>query len=95
MAGEKKPGGWKVPFAGLSGFILGAATVLLIVYLYGRFGGRLETAAPVVSSTPPASAAPLPRRFRLLRSPLPSWHGRLCLRRPTSWRAACCSPSRE
>lgn len=33
---ERKRGSWKVPFAGLAGFALGAATVLLVVWLYGR-----------------------------------------------------------
>jgi peptidoglycan LD-endopeptidase LytH len=55
MTGERKRGGWKVPFAGLAGFALGAATVLLVVWLY-----RKEQAPPVppVTVHPPVSATP-------------------------------------
>ncbi len=49
MAREKK--GLPVPLAGLAGFALGAATVLLIVWLYG--GGR--------ASAPPAQQTPSPQ----------------------------------
>jgi murein DD-endopeptidase MepM/ murein hydrolase activator NlpD len=49
MARERKS--WRVPLTGLAGFALGAATVLLIVWLYG--GGT----RPV---PPPAARAPLP-----------------------------------
>jgi murein DD-endopeptidase MepM/ murein hydrolase activator NlpD len=59
MAGEKKPGSWKVPLAGLGGFILGAATVLLVVILYGRFSGTPAGPRPV-SPPPPGAAAPTP-----------------------------------
>ncbi len=52
---EKKRGSWKVPFAGLAGFTLGAGTVLLIVWLYGG-GGPPAAAPPVVQA--PAPAAP-------------------------------------
>jgi murein DD-endopeptidase MepM/ murein hydrolase activator NlpD len=65
---ERKRGSWKVPFAGLAGFALGAATVLLVVWLYGR-----ETMTPGVSvpqvgapptaptqAPPPQSPAPPP-----------------------------------
>ena len=56
MAGERKRGGWKVPLAGLLGFALGSATVLLIVWLYSREGRPLATPAP--PSGGPAPAAP-------------------------------------
>jgi murein DD-endopeptidase MepM/ murein hydrolase activator NlpD len=56
MAGDKKPGSLKVPLAGLGGFILGAATVLLVVYLYGRLSGRPQE--PRTVSPPPPMAAP-------------------------------------
>lgn len=56
MTEEKKRGSWKVPFAGLAGFALGAATVLLIVWLYG-----VEKAPPAaVSPSPPVTSAPAP-----------------------------------
>jgi murein DD-endopeptidase MepM/ murein hydrolase activator NlpD len=56
VAGERKRGSWKVPLAGFAGFALGAATVLLIVWLY-----RKEQAAPVVPpAAPPVSATPAP-----------------------------------
>jgi murein DD-endopeptidase MepM/ murein hydrolase activator NlpD len=59
MAKERK--GLPVPVAGLAGFVLGAATVLLIVWLYGGVrsapsNAPQEAAAP---GTPPAQA-PLP-----------------------------------
>lgn len=60
MAGEKKPGSWKVPLAGLGGFILGAATVLLIVSLYGRFVRAPAPAVPSEISSSPAPATPAP-----------------------------------
>jgi peptidoglycan LD-endopeptidase LytH len=56
--GEKKKGSWKVPLAGLAGFALGAATVLLVVWLY-----RKEQAPPLPeapSAAPPVSATPVP-----------------------------------
>lgn len=59
MAGEKKPGSWKVPLAGLGGFILGAATVLLVVTLYGQLGGR-PPEPRTVSPPPPMAASPAP-----------------------------------
>jgi len=58
MAGDKKPGSLKVPLAGLGGFILGAATVLLVVYLYGQLSGRPPV--PRTVSPPPPMAAPSP-----------------------------------
>ena len=54
--GAKKPGSWKVPLAGLGGFILGAATVLLVVILYGRITGT--SPAPRIVSPPPPGTAP-------------------------------------
>jgi peptidoglycan LD-endopeptidase LytH len=59
MAREKKPGSWKVPLAGLGGFILGAATVLLVVYLYGQLSGRPQQPR-TVSPPPPGAASPAP-----------------------------------
>jgi peptidoglycan LD-endopeptidase LytH len=53
MAKERKS--WRVPLAGLAGFALGAATVLLIVWLYG---GGTRPAPPV--SAPPVASAPSP-----------------------------------
>jgi murein DD-endopeptidase MepM/ murein hydrolase activator NlpD len=52
MTREKKS--WRVPLAGLAGFALGAATVLLIVWLYG---GGTRTAPPA-EAPPPAATAP-------------------------------------
>jgi murein DD-endopeptidase MepM/ murein hydrolase activator NlpD len=58
MAKERK--GLPVPVAGLVGFVLGAATVLLIVWLYG--GGRSAPPAPreEAPATPGASPAQAP-----------------------------------
>jgi murein DD-endopeptidase MepM/ murein hydrolase activator NlpD len=56
MAGERKRGGWKVPLAGLAGFALGAATVLLIVWLYGKSEAPRMAAPPAAS--PPAAQTP-------------------------------------
>jgi murein DD-endopeptidase MepM/ murein hydrolase activator NlpD len=61
MTGEKKQGGWKVYLAGLAGFVLGAATVLLIVALYGQEGASPPVASvptPTRSQPTPAPAAP-------------------------------------
>ncbi|MFL6262574.1 MAG: M23 family metallopeptidase [Thermoanaerobaculia bacterium] len=55
MAREKKS--WRVPLAGLAGFALGAATVLLIVWLYG---GGTRTAPPPLETGAPASRTPVP-----------------------------------
>ncbi|HEY7215652.1 MAG TPA: M23 family metallopeptidase [Thermoanaerobaculia bacterium] len=70
MVGERKRGGWKVPLAGLAGFALGAATVLLIVWLYGKSEAPRMEAPPAAtpsaaqpSSTaqpPPSQTAPAP-----------------------------------
>ena len=66
MAGEKR-GGWKVPLAGFAGFALGAATVLLVVWLYVRERGPLtsspapfpgSTAVPAAPGAPPAIPSP-------------------------------------
>src|SRR5262245_18571569 len=56
MADERKRGGWKVPLAGLLGFALGSATVLLIVWLYSHEGKPL--ASPAAPSGGPVSTAP-------------------------------------
>ncbi|HEY0513156.1 MAG TPA: M23 family metallopeptidase [Thermoanaerobaculia bacterium] len=59
MAREKKS--WRIPLTGLAGFALGAATVLLIVWLYGGGFGGNRTAAPAPSgATVPAVPAPSP-----------------------------------
>jgi peptidoglycan LD-endopeptidase LytH len=79
MASERK--GLPVPVAGLVGFVLGAATVLLIVWLYG---GGVRTAPPEESPTaatsgasgtsgipaPAPGAAPAPQPVRPGPSPL-------------------------
>lgn len=62
--GEKKRG-WQVPLAGCAGFALGAAAVLLIVWLYRKepfTPAAPSTTVPPVSATPaqPAPAAPQP-----------------------------------
>lgn len=54
MGKERKS--WRVPLAGLAGFALGAATVLLVVWLYG---GGTRTAPPA-GSAPPVAAVPSP-----------------------------------
>lgn len=57
MAREKKG----LPLAGLAGFALGAATVLLIVWLYGGSNGGGTASAPPAQEPPaqePATAAP-------------------------------------
>src|SRR3954452_1810961 len=56
MARDKKPGSWKVPLAGFGGFLLGAATVLLVVYLYGQLSGHQQQ--PRAVSPPPPMGAP-------------------------------------
>jgi murein DD-endopeptidase MepM/ murein hydrolase activator NlpD len=70
MAGNKKPGSWKVPLAGFGGFILGAATVLLVVYLYGQLSGRQQPARTV--SPPPPMAAPSPSPIATPPFPAPA-----------------------
>ena len=60
MAGEKKRGSWKVPLAGLAGFALGAATVLLVLWLYG--GGQIpRPEAPTATGPDPAPSAASPQ----------------------------------
>ena len=54
---ERKRGSWKVPFAGLAGFALGAATVLLVVWLYGWQTTAPGTVSPGTGA-PPASRPP-------------------------------------
>jgi peptidoglycan LD-endopeptidase LytH len=70
MSRDKKPGSWKVPLAGFGGFILGAATVLLVVYLYGQFSGRPQP--PRAVSPPPPMAAPSPSPVAPLPFPVPA-----------------------
>lgn len=63
MTGERKRGGWQVPLAGLAGFALGAATVLLVVGLYRKEQAPAvppPPAAPSVSATPAPTPAPSP-----------------------------------
>jgi peptidoglycan LD-endopeptidase LytH len=57
VAGESKRGSWKVPLAGLAGFALGAATVLLVLWLYGGGGWQRSETPP---TTAPPAAAPAP-----------------------------------
>jgi murein DD-endopeptidase MepM/ murein hydrolase activator NlpD len=62
MAGERKS--WRVPLAGLAGFAVGAATVLLIVWLYGgglTGGAPGEPAAAPPPATPPMAQGPAPQ----------------------------------
>jgi murein DD-endopeptidase MepM/ murein hydrolase activator NlpD len=60
LAPERK--GWRVSLAGLAGFALGAATVLLIVWLYGgNLGGKGTAGAPSPApASPAAPTAPAP-----------------------------------
>jgi len=61
VASERKS--WRVPLAGLAGFALGAATVLLIVWLYGdrlTGGAAQEEEAPSVPSQVQTPVAPGP-----------------------------------
>jgi murein DD-endopeptidase MepM/ murein hydrolase activator NlpD len=69
MARERK--GLPVPVAGLVGFVLGAATVLLIVWLYGG-GTRNAPPTAATSGTPGQApgAAPAPQPNRPGPSPL-------------------------
>ncbi len=57
LKGEKKSS--RVPLAGLAGFALGAATVLLIVHLYGR-GGTAPAVSPPAPRYPQAPAQATP-----------------------------------
>ena len=62
--GERRRGGWRVPLAGLAGFALGAATVLLIVWLYGkaaapRTGAPPSAAPPQTTPAPPTTTPPV------------------------------------
>jgi murein DD-endopeptidase MepM/ murein hydrolase activator NlpD len=60
LAPERKS--WRVSLAGLAGFALGAATVLLIVWLYGgNLGGKGTAEAPSPApASPAAPTAPAP-----------------------------------
>jgi len=52
-----------VPLAGLAGFVLGAATVLLIVRLYGKIEAPpppVASAPPPATSVPPLATTPAP-----------------------------------
>lgn len=61
MSAEKKSS--RVPLAGLAGFALGAATVLLIVHLYGGAGSGGGTgAAPATAPSPTTSPPPVAAR---------------------------------
>lgn len=57
---ERKRGSWKVPLAGLAGFALGAATVLLVVWLYGEEAEAPRGGAPPAGTPPTAPAQTAP-----------------------------------
>jgi murein DD-endopeptidase MepM/ murein hydrolase activator NlpD len=58
---SKKPGERPIGLAVFGGFVLGAATVLLVVWAYGaRWRGEPQATAPPPSVPYPAPAAPLP-----------------------------------
>jgi peptidoglycan LD-endopeptidase LytH len=54
---KERRSGWRVALAGLGGFVLGAATVLLLLWGYGGRLGGPPAPAPAV---PPGAAAPAP-----------------------------------
>ena len=70
MARERKS--WRVPLTGLAGFALGAATVLLIVWLYG--GGRAGTPPPAEAPAAPDARTPLPPATLPPAPPATSFH---------------------
>jgi murein DD-endopeptidase MepM/ murein hydrolase activator NlpD len=69
LKAEKKSS--RVPLAGLAGFALGAATVLLIVHLYGG-SGTAPAVSPATRQTPqnPPAALPANPSTRFPRSPV-------------------------
>jgi len=69
VAREKKS--WRVPLAGLAGFTLGAATVLLIVWLYGGGTRPAPQHAEVPQALPPA-ALPTAPHTTPSRTPTPA-----------------------
>jgi murein DD-endopeptidase MepM/ murein hydrolase activator NlpD len=75
MADDKKPGSWKVPLAGLGGFVLGAATVLLVVVLYGQFTGTRPASRPVSPPPRPRSTTPPPPTTGSTPPPAPTAPG--------------------
>jgi peptidoglycan LD-endopeptidase LytH len=60
VAEGRKRGSWKVPFAGLAGFALGSATVLLVVWLYGKEEAPTAAAPPAAQVPARPSPAPAP-----------------------------------
>jgi peptidoglycan LD-endopeptidase LytH len=66
--------GWPVALAGLGGFALGAATVLLILWLYGGGtpAGRTAAPAPAPAAPSPADREAAPGTARPPASPAPS-----------------------
>lgn len=52
---RKRPG-WRMMLAGLGGYLLGAATVLLVIWLYGE---RLRSPGPPAPNPPLAQATPM------------------------------------
>lgn len=66
MTGGEKKKGWQVPLAGCAGFALGAATVLLVVWLY-RKEQQVPSAPP---AAPPVSATPSPAPRPQVPSPV-------------------------
>jgi murein DD-endopeptidase MepM/ murein hydrolase activator NlpD len=60
VAEERKRGSWKVPFAGLAGFALGAATVLLVFWLYGKEAPTAGAPAALPAAAPRSAQVPAP-----------------------------------
>jgi murein DD-endopeptidase MepM/ murein hydrolase activator NlpD len=73
LNGEKKSS--RVPLAGLAGFALGAATVLLIIHLYGGVGNRTAPAVSPAAPQPAAPATPAAPAARPPATPVPGAPG--------------------
>jgi murein DD-endopeptidase MepM/ murein hydrolase activator NlpD len=68
---RKRPG-WRIMLAGLGGYLLGAATVLLVLWLYGERLGRQgpPVAYPPIAEATPAPSPPAAQPWRV-PSPIP------------------------